>query len=357
MKKKIVVAAVTAALAMPWAAQADKKVVGDALVVYGKIHVSVDASDRDITGPDNTQDMSISSNSSRLGFKGKHKMGDSNLTAIYKLEQEVSIGSGSADTFTTRNTYVGLKGFFGQVIAGKHDTPFKIVGSKWGVFGDSVGERRAVLGAKSSGGNTMNQRGENALMWSNKFGDVKAMAMYSADASDDDPDVVDTKGDTLKSVGVLYQPKKGPFYFGAAYEDWDSLKGSATDGYRIMAGYKAGFGKVGFIYEDISSKDLNLDRSVYGVNGKFKIGKGLDLRGQVLVADDSAAGPDTGATRVSLGIFKKFDKQTELYAAYAQTDNDANAKYQGVDGGHGDEVKTENGGSPSAFSVGIVYKF
>jgi hypothetical protein len=284
-------------------------------------------------------------------------MGDSNLTAIYKLEQEVSVGSGSADTFTTRNTYVGLKGFFGQVIAGKHDTPFKIIGSKWGLFGDSVGERRSVLGAKSSGGNTMNQRGENAIMWSKKFGDLKAMVMYSADASDDDPDVVDTKGDTLASVGVLYKSKSSPFYFGAAYEDWDSLKGSATDGYRVMAGYKAGFGQVGVIYEDISSKDTSLDRSVYGLNGKYKLAKGLDLRGQVLVADDSAAGAETGATRVSLGIFKKYDKQTQLYAAYGQTDNDANAKYQGVDGGHGDEVKTENGGTPSAFSVGIIYKF
>jgi hypothetical protein len=356
MKKNMVAVAVASALLVPFSANA-AKVAGDALEIYGKIHVSVDASDRDITGADNTQDFSVSSNSSRLGFKGKHKMGDSGLTAIYKLEQEVSIGSGSADTLTTRNTYVGVKSSLGQVIAGKHDTPFKTVGSKWGVFGDSVGERRSVLGAKSSGGNTMNQRGENALMWSNSFGDLKAMVMYSADASDDDANVVDTKGDTLTSVGVLYNSKNTPFYLGAAYEDWDQLKGNATDGYRIMLGYKAGFGKVGFIYEDISSNDAALDRSVYGLNGIFKLDGGMDIRGQVLVADDSSAGADTGATRFSLGLFKKFDKKTQMYAAYAQTDNDANAKYQGVDGGHGDEVKTENGGTPSAFSVGIIYKF
>jgi len=356
MKKNMIAAAVSVAMLLPVSAHA-VKVAGDTLEIYGKIHVSVDASDRDITGPDNTQDVSVSSNSSRLGFKGKHKMGESGLTAIYKLEQEVSVGSGSANTFTTRNTYVGVKSGFGQVIAGKHDTPFKTIGSKWGVFGDSVGERRSVLGAKSSGGNTMNQRAENAVMWSNKFGDLKAMVMYSADASDDDANVVDTKGDTLLSVGALYKSKNSPIYFGAAYEDWDALKGSETDGYRIMLGYKAGFGKVGFIYEDISSKNLALDRSVYGVNGIFKMGKGLDLRGQVLIADDSSAGADTGATRLSLGIFKKYDKQTQLYAAYGQTDNDANAKYQGVDGGHGDEVKTENDGNPTAFSVGIIYKF
>jgi len=356
MKKSIIATAVAAALVLPVTANA-VKVAGDALEIYGKIHVSIDASDRDLTGADNSQDFSVSSNSSRLGFKGKHKMGDSGLTGLYKLEQEVSIGSGSAGTFTTRNTYVGIKGSFGQVIVGKHDTPFKTIGSKWGVFGDSVGERRSVLGAKSSGGNTMNQRGQNALMWSNKYGNLKAMVMYSADASDDDKDVVDTKSDTLTSIGVLYKGKGVPFYFGAAYEDWDSLKGSATDGYRIMAGYKAKFGKVGFIYEDISSDSAALDRAVYGLNGVFKLGGGMDIRGQVLVADDSSVGADTGATRISLGLFKKFDKQTQMYAAYGQTDNDANAKYQGVDGGHGDEVKTDVGGTPNSFSVGVIYKF
>lgn len=42
---------------------------------------------------------------------------------------------------------------------------------------------------------------------------------------------------------------------------------------------------------------------------------------------------------------------------YTQTDNDDNANYQGVDGGHGDEVRTDLGGSPSAFSLGLVFKF
>jgi hypothetical protein len=356
MKKNMLAVAVASALLVPFSANA-AKVAGDALEIYGKIHVSIDAPDRDITGPDNTQDFSVSSNSSRLGFKGKHKMGNTGLTALYKLEQEVSIGSGAANTFTTRNTYVGVKGGFGQVIAGKHDTPYKTIGSKWGVFGDTIGDRRSILGARSSGGNLMNQRGENALMWSNKFGDLKAMVMYSADASDDDTGVVDTKSDTLTSVGALYNSKNTPFYFGAAYEDWDQLGGSATDGYRIMLGYQAGFGKVGFIYEDISSDNPALDRAVYGLNGIYKVGGGMDLRGQVLIADDSTAGPDTAATMFTLGLYKKFDKQTSMYAAYTQTDNDANAQYQGVDGGHGDEVRTDPGGTPNAFSVGVIYKF
>ena len=51
------------------------------------------------------------------------------------------------------------------------------------------------------------------------------------------------------------------------------------------------------------------------------------------------------------------DKATQVYAAFTMTDNDSNAEYQGIDGGHGDELTTDPGGSPMAISVGAVYKF
>ncbi|NOY65867.1 MAG: porin [Gammaproteobacteria bacterium] len=358
MKKNIIATAVAMALVLPVTADA-AKVLGDELEVYGKLHLSVDASDTDGLNA-NKEDISISSNSSRLGFKGKHKIANGGMSVVYQLEQEVAIGDGKdgGSTLVTRNSFAGLKGSFGQVIVGYHDTQFKTVGSKWGVFGDSVGERRAILGAGALSGNKMNQRGKNALMWTKKIGNLKAMAMYSADSSKTEGKI-DNNDNVMTSVGVLYKGKGIPFYFGAAYEDWDNLTSTigATDGYRVMAGYKAGFGKIGFIYEDITSVVADMDRSVYGVNGVFKLGSGLDIRGQILVADDYQGVANSGATKIGLGLFKKMDKQTQLYAAYGQTDNDINAKYQGVDGGHGDEVKTVKGGTPNSFSLGLVYKF
>jgi len=363
MNKTVLIAAMTAALAIPATSNAFE-VIGKKLEIYGKIHVSVDASDNDKSGEDAQDDLSVSSNSSRLGFKGKHKIADGDMAVIYKLEQEVNVSSKGGE-FATRNAYVGLKGSFGKVIVGHHDTPFKDVASKWGVFGDSVGERRSILGASATKGNKMNQRGRNAIMYSNKFNNLKVSAMYSADSLDENADedstagVQDNNDLDMKSIGIMYMGKDVPFYLGAAYEDWSNLDGlGEVDGFRVMGGYKFGFGKVGVIYESISSSDHEeIDRKAYGVNGVFKMGSGLDLRAQVLVADDNAADDDSGATRTSLGVFKKLDKQTQVYAAYGATDNDANAKYQGVDGGHGDEVKTEEGANPSAFSLGLVYKF
>ena len=56
-------------------------------------------------------------------------------------------------------------------------------------------------------------------------------------------------------------------------------------------------------------------------------------------------------------MFHKLDKKAQVYLAYGATDNDANAQFQAVDGGHGDEVKTVNGGNPSALTLGMIYKF
>ena len=89
----------------------------------------------------------------------------------------------------------------------------------------------------------------------------------------------------------------------------------------------------------------------------YKISKQTDVRAQYMVADDYKNVDDSGATQLAIGVFNKLDKVTQVYAVYTSTDNDDNAQYQGIDGGHGDELETGLGGNPSALSVGIVYKF
>ena len=102
---------------------------------------------------------------------------------------------------------------------------------------------------------------------------------------------------------------------------------------------------------------LAFKRSAYGVNWKWKLSAKSDFRVQYLVADSAEDTTDTGAKKLGVGVYYKLDKTAKVYLAYASTDNDINASYQAVDGGHGDEVKTINGGQPKAISAGIEYKF
>lgn len=353
--KKILSTMLCAAVVMPGTASA-YEIIGKKLEIYGKAHISVDASDNDKNSPNDQSETSISSNSTRLGFKGKHEIND-NLAIVYKIEQEIKFDSGEG-TFATRNAYVGVKGGFGTILAGQHDTPFKDVGGKWGMFGDTVADRRAILGAGATKGNKMNQRGKNALMYIGKFGKpVEFRAMISTDAMDESGGAIDAEDENMFSTSLVYKTKK--LRLGVAYEDWDNLDGNGqVDGWRAAGTYDFGKFKAGLIYESLDSDDAPVfDRDVWGVNGAFKLNKSTTLKAQYLVADDYEGVDDSGANMASIGLFNKLDKQTTIYAAYTRTDNDSNAKFQGVDGGHGDEVKTDLGKTPTAISAGLIFKF
>ena len=124
MNKKLLTAAIGAALAAgPMLAQADVK-------VYGKVHMSVDYLDaKDATtsggaaGDLGRKTTTVSSNASRWGLDISEKLGGG-MTAIAKLEQQIN-ADGESNSQDTRNRYVGMKGKFGTVLAGIHDTPFK----------------------------------------------------------------------------------------------------------------------------------------------------------------------------------------------------------------------------------------
>jgi len=328
---------------------ADKK-----LEIYGKVHVSIDSVNADDPAVSN-DGLSVSSNSSRLGFKGELPAGV--LKFIYKYEQEVIIDEGGT-SFATRNTYAGIKGGFGQIIAGQHDTPFKTVASKWGIFGDTVGERRAILGAGYQSGNQLNERAKNAVMYQYKNDDLKFQAMHAVDPETGSDGKYDNTDKSVTSLALFY--KTGPIWFALAHESWDKhSKIDDGDALRVAVNYKiTGAIKVGLIYESINSDTVDeWKRDATGLNASFKISKATDIRAQYLSVDSADNTTDTGATKLSVGVFHKLDKNAKVYLAYATTDNDQNAKFQAVDGGHGDEVKTVNGGSPSALSIGVVYKF
>ncbi len=330
------------------------EVVGKKLEIYGKAHLSIDSVDSD--DPTVANDgLSVSSNSSRLGFKGELPAGA--LKFIFQYEQEVFIDEAGTE-LATRNTYAGIKGGFGQLIAGHHDTPFKTVASKWGVFGDSVGERRAMLGAGYASGNQLNERAKNAIMYQFKNKDFKFQLMHAIDPEAGRDGKYDNTDKSVTSVALFY--KTGPFWIAAANESWKQhskmADGSAL---RVAMKYKvASSFKLGLIYESINSDTVNeWKRDAAGVNATFNISKKTDIRAQYIKVNSAENVSDTGATKVSFGIFHKLDKKAQLYAAYGATNNESAAKFQAVDGGHGDEVKTVNGGNPNAVSLGLIYKF
>ncbi len=355
MRKRNLLATGMLFLALSGTSQA-VEVIGKKLEVYGKAHVSLDYSDPDAAGEDSQ--FSVSNNSTRIGFKGEHAIRPE-MTLLWQYEQGVDIVE-SGGTFASRNSFLGLKGRFGRILAGHYDTPSKSLGSNWGMFSDTIGDRRAILGAYSNGyGNDLNDRAKNAVLYSNQFDALEFHAMYSADPySDGVSGSQDNNDNDLISVSLTYSANQ--LTVGAALEQWSldpENEAEEVDNLRLTATYKLDQLQLGAIYESTDSDDVIYDRNAYGVNAKYRFGEAMDMRVQYLIADDHSGQAESGAQQLALGVFNQLDKATQVYAAYTMTDNDANANYQGIDGGHGDELETMAGGSPSSISVGAVYKF
>src|SRR5574337_505051 len=157
MKKVLAACAVLAMSSIGsavFAADGEAPVVKGNIEIYGAAKLSVDMikTDSKTDGADRTLNR-ISSNSSRIGFKGAEDLGDG-LSGVMQLELGVnsdgsqtsvvsSISSATTNTttgattvktksanidkITYRNSYVGLSHkAVGTVLLGIHDTPYKL---------------------------------------------------------------------------------------------------------------------------------------------------------------------------------------------------------------------------------------
>ncbi len=85
----------------------------------------------------------------RLLFEGSMDFGEG-LEAIYQAEYEVDPVDGTADekngrTFKQRNSFVGIKGSYGTLFLGTHDTAMKRSIAKIDLFNDLAGDIKNIL--------------------------------------------------------------------------------------------------------------------------------------------------------------------------------------------------------------------
>lgn len=339
MNKKLLALAVAGAMAAPLAAQAE-------VTIYGVAHVSVDALDNDASGPAERDGLFVSSNSSRIGFKGSEDLGGG-LKAIWQIESAVDLSDGITG-MGGRNSFVGLAGGFGAVIAGKHDTPFKIIGRKVDLFADQIGDAQNLT---SVGGVGWDLRAPNVVAYiSPSFNGLQAIVAYVAEDGGEDTDAY--------SLNLTYS--NGPLFLGAAYEQHnegltDLVGGDDEEkGFRLAASYEFGAFKVTGLYQNLSDVggDSGKDADVWGLGAAYSFGNNV-VKAQYYSADSDV---DGDADMWAIGLDHNFSKSTTAYIAYAQTDNDDDGAYTMEGPGHGPHFGVV-GDKPSGFSIGLIHKF
>lgn len=200
----------------------------DAVDVYGKINVSLQHNDNG-----NTSETELQSNNSRFGVKGKVSL-DHGLEAFYLLEWKVDVADiGGSDNITSRNQYVGIRGGFGELMAGRRDTVLKSSQGKIDVFSDYTADIKALFEGENRTSDTLtyftpmfgqfqggvsyilseDETVDDGVSLSLTYGDagLKSSDYYLAAAVDsevDGYDVVRFSGSTklnTTTVGLMYQ--------------------------------------------------------------------------------------------------------------------------------------------------------
>ena len=156
MQKKIIALAIAAAISAPaFADTSNVTVYGIADVSYDSIKtgtasaLGAGATAAQIAaGTAGATSNRVSSNTSRLGFKGSEDLGDG-LSAVWQIESVINMGdtTGTGTSIGTRNTFAGLSSASaGTVVLGRHDTPYKLSTRAYDLFGDGIADNRSIMG-------------------------------------------------------------------------------------------------------------------------------------------------------------------------------------------------------------------
>ena len=382
MNKKLLALAVAAALA-PAAAMADSGNV----TIYGVMDASYDITDNGNGAAtaggavvNGIRTNKISSNNSRIGFKGTEDVGNG-TSAVWQLESTIGT-DGTAYNMSTRNTFVGLSSkTMGALTLGRQDSPYKVSTRAYDYFTDGLADNRNLMGGGTTGTSTTPTTG-SVTTFDNRWADsvvynsptmsgFKAAAAYAAVAEGATLGS-QTKGKAWSLAGMY---ANGPLTAALAYERHsygDVLAagtnhpgfGSATytgkteKAWRLGASYNFGALDVSGIYEKTSDDFVtSLGHKAYTLGAKYKIGSN-DLKLAYINAGDLAGTANSGAKQWALGVDHHMSKRTKVFAQYVKLSNESAARY-GLTGANASGNVYANGydADPSAWSFGMRHSF
>lgn len=305
--------ALSLAVLAPFAAQAETVSIEiEKPEFYGKINVS-----QEFVQQENDSGYSqLNSNASRLGVKGSIAL-DHGLTGIYQAEFEMFPDDGEKSTnqtFSQRNTFIGIKGGFGAVQAGMFDTPMKMSQNKVDLFNDLQGDIKNIISASEN-------RSKNSVQYTSPAMAGLVLAVDHINAEDKtDNDGVRDNG---LSASLAYT--RGDIYVAYAYDN--AVNADEVEVSRVVGQYRLGAVQLGALWENQSDNGDHDEGWMTSV--AYKATSDVTLKAQYGESDIKAK----GGVSYSLGADYKLAKnaKTFVYATNEDCDDDSvNAQYYGA---------------------------
>jgi predicted porin len=307
--------------------------------------------DRNLEGAENivagrdqgsaNRSVGLESFASRIGVRGEVALGAGDLNAIYQAEYELNVDNGSSgDTsFSQRNVFAGLKSAtWGQLIAGKIDTPFKSTEGKFDQFNDLRGDIDNLIGGQNRVDNIV-------ILSSPKFFDALTINLgliQPENAADVDYDgAPDDDFADAYSASVVYD--QGSFYGALGYDKNVSARrsvdqtvtattigyaGTYTEAYRAVGGYRTELWEAGVLLQRSSDQRKETgangigerEDEAYLLSGAYNILPKLKLKAQYGVAKGDYT--DEKGKLSALGADYNFTPKTKVYSYYSLLDLD-----------------------------------
>jgi predicted porin len=356
MEKRLLAVAVAGALAAPAIVYAQSTVQ-----IYGRATYEWGRADQGPGKPD--LDFSDGPGGSAIGFKGVEQLGGG-LSAWFQCESSADITGFDTSSICTRNSAVGFRGGFGNIFAGKWDTPMKramglgtvgaeetgILGMSFLPFGGSGGADISGVGVDSQLRHRWKRRESNIMQYETpRWGGFQLMGAVTG-ANRTASAISGSNEETrLWSAAATYA--NGPLGIGLAYERHNEVGANVPGGtdlddkaWGAAIGYRFGPVRVGATYldakyetapgEELKKKSwtIGVDWMIAGPHtvsaqyasigdskGNSSVGVGGTSNGA-----HAASGNNTGGDAWSLAYQYAFSKRTTIKFGYVQVDNDSN---------------------------------
>jgi predicted porin len=424
-QKRLVALAIAVMLAVSGPAFA---AVSNTIALYGQANVSYDTINTGSTigssAADGISSGRLASNSSHIGLRGSSELGkdwkavvqaevtlgtDTGASGCQAPDAETPTKSSRWKCFFDRNTYLGLSNTdYGTLLAGRHDTPYKMATRRLDVFADGIADNRSLMGTTILGGanrqlalgvysnpvvaETFDARLSNLFLYmSPRLGSFSMALGYSNLTESNTFDSQPSRN--AMSLAAMYE--QGPIYATIAYEDHTTSEKDTLNidhfktvkATKMGLGYKLGILDVGFVYEksrddfgNLNPYDADPNSVAYNPCGEMQEGANCSGHGTVYLSaklhftrDDAiklaytkagqvgASSTDTGALQFGVGLDHDFNERTTGYFLYSSLKNDNLVRYglstASTSGDNSVNPTGIGGASPSVLSIGLKHSF
>lgn len=290
---------------------------------------------------------------SRIGFKGTEALGNG-ITALFNLEYSITPDTNSGIS-GARQTFVGLTGDFGTVVAGRLQPMAKAVSDKYDTNASTWFS--PVNSLEKAAGSTINNgaRLSNAVAYvSPKMDGLTAQLAYSfAGASELDGNAYSGDAERVFGLGLDYD--NGPFSASFIYHRATDLGNVANNDAKDMligGSYDFGAAKVVGTYSTVKRDAADTKDKIYELGVQVPVAAMDKI--YLGYANLNKDGSNNDSSSIGLSYIHNMSKRTSFYAGYQRVSNDDGAKVT-VFGNGGAAVGF--GKNSSGYGLGVTHKF